>query len=402
MKKFTFLFLALCFLLGTAIAQNVDKKWAIGLGPGIYDNLNKNKIRFMTEVYLSRYLSPSFDLMLKNNTGFYNEGIDFFNQSLDLRYKFYDGTIISKKSAIQPYLYGGVGYLLDNKSGGVNLDAGIGTKITLTPNTSLFLEAGYMSGINGDRVINNVTQNVKDDMLKVSGIIEFSFGKAKDSDGDGVADKMDECLNTPAGVLVNNKGCPRDRDGDGVPDYKDDCPDEAGSLQNNGCPDKDGDGIIDKNDDCPDVAGLAKFQGCPGTDSDNVIDSQDKSPGGKGSIDNEGSPDEQTLQASKIYSNIDSITRREQVTFIQQVDKLNNEFNSYFVIIGSFSQLGNAKNYRETLLKEGFSPIILYSVTGYYRVCINAYNNKQAARTLIGQVRHEFPKYSDIWLLVKE
>jgi len=94
--------------------------------------------------------------------------------------------------------------------------------------------------------------------------------------------------------------------------------------------------------------------------------------------------------------------RKEQVTFTQQADKSQNETNSYFVIIGSFSQLENAKNYRETLLSEGFTPIILHSETGYYRVCVNSFNNEKEARARISQVRQAFPKYSDIWLLIKE
>ncbi len=94
--------------------------------------------------------------------------------------------------------------------------------------------------------------------------------------------------------------------------------------------------------------------------------------------------------------------RKEQVSFTQQADKAGNESNKYFVIIGSFSQLGNAKNYRETLLDEGFKPIILHSETGYYRVCTNSYKDEQQARARVSQVRQEYPKYSDIWLLIKE
>lgn len=42
-----------------------------------------------------------------------------------------------------------------------------------------------------------------------------------DQDGDGVIDRLDECPDTPLGVLVDSVGCPIDSDGDGVPDYLD-------------------------------------------------------------------------------------------------------------------------------------------------------------------------------------
>jgi cell division protein FtsN len=94
--------------------------------------------------------------------------------------------------------------------------------------------------------------------------------------------------------------------------------------------------------------------------------------------------------------------RKEQVSFTEQSDRSTNANNSYFVIIGSFSQLENAKNFRQTAISEGFTPIILHSETGYYRVCVNSYKNENDARGRISQVRQAFPKYSDVWLLVKE
>jgi hypothetical protein len=42
-----------------------------------------------------------------------------------------------------------------------------------------------------------------------------------DTDGDGIADQLDKCPGTPAGVAVDAHGCPLDTDGDGVPDYMD-------------------------------------------------------------------------------------------------------------------------------------------------------------------------------------
>lgn len=94
--------------------------------------------------------------------------------------------------------------------------------------------------------------------------------------------------------------------------------------------------------------------------------------------------------------------RKEQVSFTDQKEQNANAGNTYFVIIGSFSQLDNAKNYRTTLLEEGFTPIILHSETGYYRVCTNSYKSEGEARGRVTQIRQAFPKYSDVWLLIKE
>jgi len=96
---------------------------------------------------------------------------------------------------------------------------------------------------------------------------EVMLGEARDSDGDGVPDKLDECPDTPAGVEVDDVGCPVDSDGDGVPDYTDECPDtpEGVEVDDVGCPvDTDGDGVPDYKDECPDTLAGAKVdrRGC--------------------------------------------------------------------------------------------------------------------------------------------
>lgn len=94
--------------------------------------------------------------------------------------------------------------------------------------------------------------------------------------------------------------------------------------------------------------------------------------------------------------------RKEQVSFTDQKDQSANAGNTFFVILGSFAQLDNAKNARTTLLEEGFTPIILHSETGYYRVCVNSYKSESEARSRVTQIRQGFSKYSDLWLLIKE
>jgi outer membrane protein OmpA-like peptidoglycan-associated protein/opacity protein-like surface antigen len=289
MKKFTLLLISL-FILGSAFAQNADKKWAIGLGPGYYMPLNEDLgNNWGANFYLSRYLNPSFDLLLKGDLGWMNKDenkgedvgvgdFSFWNGSLNARWN------IVKEGKFKPYLAAGPGFIQDKGANrGMNINAAIGSRIPISANTSLFLEAAYITKQFGEPTkVNDAGVEVPvddlSDKIKVSGIIEFAFGKAKDSDGDGVPDKRDKCPDTPPGVAVDENGCPLDRDGDGVPDYKDDCPDQPGDAKFNGCPDTDGDGIPDKDDDCPTVAGLAKFKGCPDTDEDGVPDPKDKCP----------------------------------------------------------------------------------------------------------------------------
>jgi outer membrane protein OmpA-like peptidoglycan-associated protein len=108
-----------------------------------------------------------------------------------------------------------------------------------------------------------------------------------DRDGDGIADIDDSCKDV-AGLAKFN-GCP-DTDGDGIPDKLDACPDKAGLAQFNGCPDTDGDGIPDKDDLCPFQPGPAKFNGCPDTDGDGIPDNLDKCPNVWGPVENQGCP----------------------------------------------------------------------------------------------------------------
>jgi OmpA-OmpF porin, OOP family len=106
----------------------------------------------------------------------------------------------------------------------------------------------------------------------------------RDSDGDGVPDRLDKCPGTPKGVAVDADGCPIDSDGDGVPDHLDKCPDtpRGVTVDADGCPvDSDGDGVPDYLDKCPNTPRgvTVDADGCPvDSDGDGVPDYLDKCP----------------------------------------------------------------------------------------------------------------------------
>jgi len=275
MKKVLFVSLILAFA-ASINAQTIDKKWGIGIGLGAYGTLNDGGIGLMPEGYFSRYLSPKLDLMLKGDLGVYRSGLksnlDLANPFLNLKYKLSDE---SKK--FRPYLFAGPGLLADNSTSGLNFDLGLGAKYYINPGTAFYFDAGYINGIKSTRA----AKSVHDNIWKATVGMEFDFGKAKDSDMDGVPDRKDKCPDTPAGVAVDVNGCPVDTDGDGVPDYLDDCPTVKGLTSLKGCPDADGDGVADKDDKCPDTPKGWKVDasGCPlDQDKDGVPDAIDKCP----------------------------------------------------------------------------------------------------------------------------
>jgi outer membrane protein OmpA-like peptidoglycan-associated protein len=280
----------LSFIVAFAIivnAQTSEKKWGIGAAMGAYGTLNNGGIGLMPEGYfLSRYLSPRFDLVFHGDLGMYRSNyrqndLNLANGLLNLRFKLYD-----ESKNFRPYIYGGPGILSINtgtralkyaNKSILNFDLGLGGKYYVGPSTAFYMEAGYIHGM--DNTIAGVTE--RESYWKTTMGLESSYGKSKDTDMDGVSDRKDKCPNTPTGVAVDEDGCPLDSDGDGVPDYLDDCPTVPGLTSLKGCPDADGDGVADKDDKCPDTPKGVKvdIDGCPlDSDKDGVHDGIDKCP----------------------------------------------------------------------------------------------------------------------------
>ena len=158
-----------------------------------------------------------------------------------------------------------------------------------------------------------------------NGILEFRlglkilFGGPKDSDNDGILDKLDACPDEAEDFdgFEDEDGCPDlDNDGDGIPDIIDKCPNEAedfdGFEDEDGCPDldNDGDGIPDSIDKCPNEAedfdGFEDEDGCPDLDNDGdgIDDYHDDCPNKpetfNGYKDEDGCPDEVPKQEDRL------------------------------------------------------------------------------------------------------
>ncbi|MBT8233847.1 MAG: outer membrane beta-barrel protein, partial [Saprospiraceae bacterium] len=282
--------LLICLLLVVGLSyssysQSSVSPWAIGggLAKMEYDGVRGSSTIFGSPSNLgfgarvSKYMSSSVDLAL----GFTSGGHGLFDA--DTAADNFDGTAwqanlaahwkFLKGDKFNPFLSLGVGlfnYTDDSPAtavagvdqSGIAIPVGIGLKYNITDGIGLYYHTQY--GLYMGDSYNGVDPDETDThMIHELGLGIF-LGK-QDRDGDKVADKKDECPDTPG--LKELNGCP-DADMDGIRDGDDACPNLAGPAENNGCPDQDGDGVIDPDDKCVDVAGEARYNGCPDTDGD--------------------------------------------------------------------------------------------------------------------------------------
>jgi outer membrane protein OmpA-like peptidoglycan-associated protein len=315
MKKF-FTFLLLISLTISVNAQNADRKWGFGIFGGKTEyngDLGNGFLEYGSDfsgfggISLSRYISKSFDVKLQGTFGNYaytkTKLLKFIGRKADgnllFAYKLNNGYIFKENAILAPYLAvgGGMANMWNYPESGGSINggydylytAGLGLNCNLTDWVALQYQFLYnfTNNDNRDKLISQKNDNF---MAHSLGLV-FSFGSPRDTDKDGIPDKLDKCPNTPIGVKIDINGCPLDVDGDAIPDYLDKCPDVKGIEAFQGCPDTDGDGITDAEDKCPTVKGLAAFQGCPDSDGDGITDAEDKCPNVKGLAAFNGCPD---------------------------------------------------------------------------------------------------------------
>ncbi len=314
MKHLSRFLVASLFVLGlsTANAQNEDNPWAVSIGVNavdifptggdlitqgeIFDEFfnasdHWNILPSVSKLSIGRYIGDGFTFTVSGTVNKIENVGELPDGTLvdvdDLSYYAADGRIsysfqnVLNTGWFDPYLGVGGGYTWVDEIGAGTLNGSLGFNVWVSDNIAVNLQTTYKHVFEDYEVSNYPPTH-----FQHSAGITFAFG-GKDTDGDGIYDKEDECPDVPG--LEEFNGCP-DTDGDGITDAKDDCPDTAGLAEFNGCPDTDGDGVADPQDECPTEAGLPALNGCPDADGDGIADGKDGCPNEAGPAENNGCP----------------------------------------------------------------------------------------------------------------
>lgn len=297
MKKLLQLFIFLSLLVSSAFAQNKDyvRPSAIGISFVLNDYITPQRIRSnsLTSVLNNKQwakikeLAPGVAVTyfkgLTNHVDFAGtlmgsfvtvplpdkpaSGNDEFLVEADASANF---KMTTEKYWVQPYLSAGVGVSKYRSYYGAIIPLGVGLKVNLFDEASVFLTSQYRIPVtketnnyhfvHGIGVSGNIGKKKEVPLKEVA----IPATPPKDSDNDGIFDDKDKCPDVPG--VADYEGCPiPDTDKDGINDEQDKCPTVAGVARYEGCPvpDGDNDGVNDEEDKCPAVAGVRENQGCP-------------------------------------------------------------------------------------------------------------------------------------------
>jgi outer membrane protein OmpA-like peptidoglycan-associated protein len=277
-------FLAGVMFTGGAQAQ-IGNPWQVELGAfGVYTRYDKNNQgldgKFGAGGRVALFFSRRFSLELHGDY----TATDSTGTGSEVQVVRTDGTVFAHTPG---NTYVGLGYGRVLYSGAADsTDSGphaiLGIRLPIGGRMALRLD-GRIDYLPKSSL--SATQGSALNLGASAGLSIFAFGgPPRDSDGDGVPNKIDECPDTPLGAVVDGIGCPLDGDIDGVFDGIDRCPDtpQGAFVDEFGCPsDTDGDGVFDGVDVCPNTPAGAVVDpnGCPiDSDEDGVFDGIDQCP----------------------------------------------------------------------------------------------------------------------------
>jgi cell division protein FtsN len=108
-------------------------------------------------------------------------------------------------------------------------------------------------------------------------------------------------------------------------------------------------------------------------------------------------PAQETYRTEQNYSS-EASDRTESV---RNLDPSDRTMYRFYVIIGSFRDVNNARRQTTELTRKGFTPSILEGENGLYRISVGGYNDERAARAQIADIRAFYAEHRDVWLLIR-
>jgi len=91
----------------------------------------------------------------------------------------------------------------------------------------------------------------------------------------------------------------------------------------------------------------------------------------------------------------------DRIENVRQVDSQERTMYRFYVIIGSFRDIENARRNNIDLTRKGFTPVILENENGLFRISVGGYEDERAARARIANIRASYAEHRDVWLLIR-
>ncbi|WP_411353320.1 outer membrane beta-barrel protein, partial [Myroides injenensis] len=232
MKHLNKLFAAAVLCAGlSAHAQDADHPWAVTVGAnavntkvssakgfshrmgGYFQTGDWNILPSVSYLNVARYLGDGFSLGVVGSVnkidkfisdeaeGYYkyNPGdLTYYGIDAEVKYSFKE---LLKAKVVDPFILVGGGYTFMGDASAGTVNGGLGLNFWFTPNIALTVQSTYKHSFDDTRTPD---VDVASHMQHFAGI-RFQFG-GKDTDGDGILDKYDECPDVPG--LAEFNGCP--------------------------------------------------------------------------------------------------------------------------------------------------------------------------------------------------